>query len=208
VASWRVSRSRVDHVLNGIDRTQLPFAGKAAGYIAYQMSHHSIELWTFIVTTIGVVVGLAALFAGWLTIRDNAKTAKAAFWIMLRNLFTSYDDIHANFRPTGLWAVGEIGPPTPLDKGRTELYMGLFEYCDILLEEGLLDYHTFKESYAYRLRNLVTNKWVIQAKLIQHRQSWLAFINLCYRLGVPIADVPPLTAEEYSTRYPKGKEKR
>jgi hypothetical protein len=49
-----------------------------------QMSNHAIELWTFIVATIGVVAGLAALGFAWRTIReaqkqarDDAKTAKA-----------------------------------------------------------------------------------------------------------------------------------
>jgi hypothetical protein len=57
------------------------------------MSDHDIALWTFIITAIGVVVGLAVLSAAWLTIRDNAKKAKGQFWIMLRGVFVWYDDI-------------------------------------------------------------------------------------------------------------------
>jgi len=168
------------------------------------MSDHDIALWTFIITTVGVVVGLAALFAAWLTIRDNTKTAKAQFWIMLRGVFAWYDDIHANFRPGGKWSDPNTGPETALDMGRTELYMGLFEYCDTLLEQGLIDEHTFARSYKYRLQNLVSNQWVIVEKLRERREGWRAFINLCCRLHAQPPDVPELTVGERSELYSKG----
>jgi hypothetical protein len=167
------------------------------------MSEVTIAFWTLVITAIGVVVGLATLFAGWLTLRDSAKTGKAAFWIMLRNLFAWYDDIHVNFRPGGKWDRSEAAPESVSEMARIELYMGVFEYCDVLLEGKLLDEQTFKDSYAYRLSNLLTNKWVVDEKLIARRESWLAFINLCYRLEVPGIEVPPLTASEHSKRYPK-----
>ena len=62
----------------------------------------------------------------------------------------------------------------------------------------------FPEHYRYRLRNIVTNEWVKKVKLGVYRSEWLAFISLCYRLNVPIKDVPWLTADEQSTLYLKG----
>lgn len=176
------------------------------------MSDHAIGLWTFIITTIGVVAGLAALGAAWLAVReaqkqarDNAKTSTAQFWIMLRGIFASYDDIHANFRPGGKWCGSSTLPETAEDRGRTEVYMGLFEYCDRLLEERLIDKDAFANSYRYRLQNLVANRWVIEQKLSSRRKDWKAFINLCYRLGVTPPGIDPLTADEHSELYSKKK---
>jgi hypothetical protein len=171
-----------------------------------------ILLWTLIITALGVAAGLFALFFAWLAVseaqrqaRENAKMSKAQFWILLRGIFTSYDDIHANFRPDGDWHSDSELPSATADKGRTELYMGLFEYCDRLLEEGLIDKQAFAASYSYRLRNILTNPWVIEKKLKAHRRGWRGFINLCYRiLNEPIPDVPKLTAAEHSELYPKG----
>ncbi|MBV9390356.1 MAG: hypothetical protein JOY96_00540 [Verrucomicrobia bacterium] len=172
------------------------------------MSDHAIMLWTFIITMIGVMAGLAALGFAWRTIReaqnqarDNAKTAKAQFWIMLRGVFASYDDIHTNLRPSGNWYGSNTLPADSPDMGRTEIYMGLFEYCDRLLEERLIDKQAFADSYRYRLRNLLTNRWVIEQKLVARRKDWKAFINLCYRLDVPVPDVPRLTPTEHSELY-------
>jgi len=178
----------------------------AAGIQKKIMSDHAILLWTFIITTIGVVAGVAVLVATWLTIRDARRTAKAQFWTMLRGVFAWYDDIHCNFRPKGDWHGSSDLPKTAQDMGRTELYLGLFEYCDKLLEEQLLDSRDFKRWYWYRLTNVVANRWVIEQKLVAHRKDWRAFINLCYRLGVEMpSDVPRLTADERSELYPKGK---
>jgi hypothetical protein len=166
------------------------------------------------------VFGVIALVAAWLALveaqkqaRENAKTAKAQFWIMLREVFASYDDIHDNFRPEGNWFRAADLPKEPGDKGRTELYMGLFEYCDRLLEEELIDMEAFEAPYAYRLKNILENPWVIQAKLIDHRHGWRGFINLCYRLPKvlekkPIPGVGPLSEDEHSQLYPKRKASR
>jgi hypothetical protein len=176
------------------------------------MSDHAILLWTFLVTVIGVLAGLLALVVAWKTIRDaqkqardNARTGKTQFWIMLRGVFAWYDDVHASFRPGGKWH-GSGAPQTAEDMARIELYLGLFEYCDRLLEENLVDSQDFGRSYNYRLSNALKNRWVVGEKLVNRRKDWLRFINLCYRSHVEMpADVLPLKAEELSSLYSKGK---
>ena len=169
----------------------------------HPLSELTIAFWTLVFTVGGVVAGIAAFIIAWLTIRDNSKIAKAQFWIMLRGVFTQYDDIHCDFRPGGKWADPKVEPETALEMGRIELYMGLFEYCDRLLEGELIDLQEFSYSYKYRLRNLVGNEWVCTAKLSDHRKDWQFLISLCSRLNVSIPTVPPLSADERSSLYPK-----
>jgi hypothetical protein len=168
--------------------------------------------WTLIVTICAVMVGVGALFYAWRTVeeakkqaRENADYIKAQYWILLRGVFANYDDIHAKFRPTGAWhGASELSEDVE-DVARTELYMGLFEYCDKLLEKKLLDERDFPESYRYRLTNMLTNRWVRIEKLCKIRAGWLAFINLCYRVGIEIDGVGKLSPAEHSKLYPKGR---
>jgi len=111
-----------------------------------------------------VATFLAVLVAIW-QLRDTKKIAQAQFWLMLRGVMTQYDDIHANFRPRGKWHGSSTQPDTVNDWARTELYMGLLEYCDELLADGLLHQANFKTLHAYRTRNLLSNPRVVTYKL-------------------------------------------
>jgi hypothetical protein len=181
-----------------------------------------------IITLVGVAGGLFALVFTGITILDaqkqageNAAIFRAQFSILLRQVFTAYDDLHTNFRPGGPWHGPDKYPPLA-DWARIELYMGLFEHCDRLLKEGLIDEQEFAAAYGYRLKNLLTNDWVVKVKLESIRPGWKGFINLCYRLpevrekleelkkekkekGDELK-VVKLTDEEYSDLYPKRKE--
>ena len=87
--------------------------------------------------------------------------------------------------------------------------MGLFEYCDELLEKDFLDNTAFSRQYRYRVQNLLTNHWVVSQKLMAARPGWLGFINLCHRLEIrSIPTVKPLSAEEMAELYPTHRRKR
>jgi hypothetical protein len=75
--------------------------------------------------------------------------------------------------------------------------MGLFEHCERLLEDGLLDEATFESIYAYRLQNIVVNKRIREVKLIDRSEGWTDFLKLLYRFRHRIAKAVP---EE---RYPR-----
>jgi hypothetical protein len=175
------------------------------------VSEHDIIFWTLIVTTIGVAAGLGALIFAWKTIleaqkqaRENAKTAKAQFWILLRGIFALYDDVHAKLRPGGEWHDDreksynrDKGPKTAHDMARIEVYMGLFEYCYRLLQQGLLDEQTFSNSYKYRLKNLVNNRWISDIKLgTKLREDWKDFRDLLNQLKVEFLTKNSLTDKE------------
>lgn len=71
--------------------------------------------------------------------------------------------------------------------------MGLFEHCEIMLAEGLIDERTFREIYRYRLLNLVNNDWVRVEKLCKLRSGWQRLIALLRRMEVEF-DCPPTDA--------------
>jgi hypothetical protein len=72
--------------------------------------------------------------------KRSTEIARGQFMIMTRGVLTNYDDIHANFRPGGLWDWSKTrkGPETATEWARTELYMGTFEFCETMLEVGYL----------------------------------------------------------------------
>jgi hypothetical protein len=140
-----------------------------------------------LITTVATF--LAVLVAIW-QLRDTNKTVKGQFWLMLRSVMTQYDDIHANFRPRGKWHGSSTHPDTVSDWARTELYMGLLEYCDELIADGLLDKRHFKNWYEYRIRNLLSNPRVVTYKLHDNADGWQKFYILCKRISI---NIPPAT---------------
>ena len=72
--------------------------------------------------------------------------------------------------------------------------MGLFEHCEIMIEQGLIDEQTFQEIYRYRLFNLVSNEWVRINKLNAIPDGWKRFIALLNRMHVPYQSERPREA--------------
>jgi hypothetical protein len=155
------------------------------------MTEHTISLWTLTLTAAGIVIALASIFYAIKTLRDNGIIARAQFFATVRGLMAEYDDVHAKLRPEGAWAPpkGELyartGPGTPEDWARVELYMGLFEYCEVLLRRGLMQQEDFDRSFRYRLQNLTRNAVIVDAKLLSDlKVSWADFLLLCDRCRV------------------------
>ena len=181
----------------------------------WDMEDHSITWWTFIFTAVGVIAGLIVLYLTWKAVRDtriqtekNTETTKAEFLLQLRQAFASHVEAHINLRPEGIWHANKHEPSSVSDYAKIELYMGLFEYCDELLEKGFLDEASFSRQYLYRINNLLTNNFVINNKLIAARAGWLGFINLCYRLKAKIpCEVKRLSPQEVAEVYPARRKK-
>ena len=108
------------------------------------------------------------------------KTSRGQLWLQLRQLFTHYDEAHIKLRPNGEWYASD-SKPTDKDLPKVELYLGIFEHCERLLEEGLIDQATFESNYIYRLRNIVVNKRIRKTKLIGLWSGWKDFLRLLYR---------------------------
>lgn len=92
-------------------------------------------------------------------------------------LFFKHDVVHRRLRPRGVWTDGS-GPATPEEWAEVEPYMGLFEHCEVMLQQRLIDEKTFRETYAYRLNNLVANDTIRTEKLVRRARK---AGNVCLR---------------------------
>jgi len=142
-------------------------------------------------TLVGVLIGAISLAFGAFSLVLTTKTNRAKFWLELRGAFAKHDDVHRKLRPGGEWSESR-GPSNTDEYHQTEAYMGLFEHCEIMLSQDLIDEPTFREIYRYRLVNLVDNQWVRDEKLRLRPDGWKNFIALLKRMGVPYgSDNPP-----------------
>lgn len=137
------------------------------------------------ITVGGVIAAAISLMFTALTTWRTAKANRARFWLDLRDHFAQHDCVHRRLRPMGDWSKDD-GPKTNEEWASVEAYMGLFEHCEIMLEQRLIDEKTFREIYAYRLRNIVANDIIRQNKLIGHPYGWKRFLALLQRLKVKI----------------------
>ena len=111
------------------------------------------------------------------------RTNRAKFWLELRSAFAKHDDVHRKLRPGGEWA-NSAGPIKPEEYAQVEAYMGLFEHCEIMLSQKLIDEETFCEIYRYRLVNLLSNDWVRIEKVCRRSDGWRRFIDLLKRMKI------------------------
>jgi hypothetical protein len=138
------------------------------------------------VSLLGILLSLTAIVFTALTILRNTKVHRAQFWLDLRARFSAFDDVHQKLRPGGAWSGDGSGPVETEEWIRLEAYMGLFEHCNIMLNDGLIDEKTFEKIYAYRLRNIVKNRTIVDAKLKNEdrRKYWEEFAALLDRFGI------------------------
>lgn len=134
-------------------------------------------------TIVGVAIATCSLLSAALNLLVTARTNRAKFWLELRSAFSKHDDVHQALRPGGRWADGK-DPTTAEEYAQIEAYMGLFEHCEIMLSQRLVDEATFREIYQYRLRNLVANRWIREEKLCRRAASWKRLIALLERMQV------------------------
>lgn len=175
---------------------------------------------------LGVLVAALALIGSWRANKANAKAERARFWLELRRMFASHDNVHKKLRPGGEWAKpGKEDEPRRGSDDEADLiaYMGLFEHCEFMLQQKLIDEGTFKRIYAYRLNALLRNNSVkrklamhdSQGRFVRLREprdeegSWDALQKLlirCNKLELlkrgrlrhakQTSEPPPLTAEQ------------
>lgn len=136
-----------------------------------------------IATLIGVLIAVGSLAYSAMNLRLQAKTNRAKFWLDLRSAFEKHE-VHRKLRPGGEWN-HNTGPSTPDEYVQVEAYMGLFEHCEIMLSQRLIDESTFRDIYRYRLENLIRNDWVRVEKVCRRGEGWKNFIALLNRMEVP-----------------------
>ena len=135
-----------------------------------------------IATVIGVAIGAGSLVSAAINIMVTVRTNRAKFWMELRTAFGKHDEVHKKLRPGGEW-VNNAGPKNAEDFVQIEAYMGLFEHCEIMMAQKLIDQKTFHEIYDYRLKNLMANNWVRVEKIEKRGKYWKQFIKLLTRMS-------------------------
>lgn len=137
--------------------------------------------WANIATIAGVVLALLTLFYTAYQIRLSRKVNQATFWLELRKMFAEHNEVHLLLRG-GDWSSPNSGPRSRDEWAKVEAYMGLFEHCKLMLDDGLIDWKTFRDIYGYRVKNLVTNSVIVREKLILRNSGWEDFIQLVRKL--------------------------
>jgi hypothetical protein len=118
----------------------------------------------------------------------SSLTARAQFWLALRDQFSRHDKVHRKLRTGGEWAGKTGAPTTPEEWADLEAYMGLLEHCEAMLQDRLIDAATFRRIYEYRVENIIANPVIVEEKLRKRPEGWLLFHALLERLGLSISN--------------------
>jgi len=169
----------------------------------FTITDRSILVWTLFLTALGVMIAAIGILYAIKTLRENGAIAHAQFFVTLRDLMDNYGDIHVRLRPEGDWAriepnkYAHTGPSNKEEWMRVELYMGLFEFCEVLLKRGLMEQEDFNRSLLYRLNNLVKNAVIVETKLLSSlKADWKDFLDLCKRCDVPVPSLDEIKADK------------
>jgi len=138
--------------------------------------------WANLSTILGVIVGGLALVYSAIQLRISSRVSQAQFWLDLREMIADkHHEIHLQLR-NARWPNDDANFPTEEDWARLEAYMGLFEHCEKMLEQRLIDAPTFESIYGYRLERIVENPLIVREKLVGRRWGWGDFIRLLERV--------------------------
>jgi hypothetical protein len=139
-----------------------------------------------IATIVGVTIAAASLLYTAFNARLTLKTTRARFWLDLRDRFHRFDALHVKLSTNGEWNGSKGGPQSREEWIPVEAYMGLFEHCELMLEDGLLDAKTFRKIYRYRVSLILNNPTIVRAKLIDHAADWDDFLKLARRFELRV----------------------
>ena len=143
-----------------------------------------------IATIFGFILTILAISITAYQIYKNTRVNQAHFWLELEKMFATHDEVHLNLRPGGDWVETNSGPNNLEEWGKVEDYMRLFEHCKIMLKKKLIDRQTFESIYKYRLKNIVANECIVNAKLIDEKSSWADFIDLLEMFEIQYKTAP------------------
>lgn len=147
-----------------------------------------------IATLLGFPIGGCALFYTAYQIHSTLLVARGQFILELKNMLAVHKAVHERLRPKEMWhGVNGQLPSTAQEWCDLEEYMGFFEHCEILIQDGSLRLDHFQDMFAYRVRNIVSNPGIVKAKLESEREAWVLFLKLCDRIGVEVKSSNEMT---------------
>ncbi|MCZ2278338.1 MAG: hypothetical protein LC117_10460 [Bacteroidia bacterium] len=136
-----------------------------------------------LVTIIGLPLGIITLVIGILSIQQSKRIEQGKFLIELRNMFPMHNEVHFKLRPMGEWQTGKI-PKDNETWAKIDAYLGLFELCEILIQNETLTETHFIDQYKYRLENILRNKQIRTEKLVNEKPYWKTLLQLKERMKI------------------------
>jgi len=129
------------------------------------------------------------LFLGFLLtllqLRSSSNDSRAKFWLEIKTHFYRFEDVTSALRPDGKWE-NEI-PPNAESWSRIDEYLGMFEYCEMLLKRKIIDEDFFIVSYKVQLFNAMNHHQIIRKVMNPDEvEYWKTLLELCKRLGIVI----------------------
>lgn len=115
----------------------------------------------------------------------DSKIDRGTFWLELEKMFQRYDPLYMHLRFNGGdWCCQDrVGPSSPEEIAQLCDYLGLFEHCNILLEQKIIDFQTFESIYKTRVIGLLSNK-IIRENELKDRKKWSTFYQLLNKLDL------------------------
>lgn len=118
-----------------------------------------------------------------LQLRSSIKDSRAKFWLEVKTHFYEFDDVTTALRPGGKWVLNRIN--TSEEWSQVDEYLGMFEYCEMLLKRKVIDEKFFKTSYIVQLSNAMGHPQ-IKEKVKSEAAYWKTLFELCDRLGINV----------------------
>ncbi len=102
-------------------------------------------------------------------------------------MFAKHDPVHLNLKPGGERSDRISGPQNVKEWAELEDYLGLFEYCEIMIKSDLIDEKTFSDIFGYRLNNIIVYQTIVDAKFKGGTaEYWRKFEDLLERMHLEL----------------------
>lgn len=143
----------------------------------------SVDDWTAIFTGAQAIIMFIGFFLTILQLRSSRNDSRAQFWFKIKTHFYRFEDIATSLRPGGKWQY-KI-PPDAESWSRVDEYLGMFEYCEMLLKRNIIDEDFFKIEYRVQLSNAIGHPQ-INEKINNPNENeyWKTLFELCERLDI------------------------
>jgi hypothetical protein len=146
----------------------------------------TIELIANIVTIIGLPIAIISILFSLASLRQTKKIEEGKFLIELRRMFAQHDYVHFKLRNGGEWTAENNPIPNDHEEwAKIDSYLGLFELCEILIQNGSLAKEHFSSQYKYRLENLINSDQIV-LKIRNEREYWTNLLRIINRVAINI----------------------
>lgn len=139
------------------------------------------NLVTIILAVIGFGGTIFSIVRASRQLRESRRVTQGQFLLELSDHFRNFEGIHRSLLRT---KKGAIWAPPDDDWTSVVFYMGLFERCQVLLEDEALVLDEFERLYGYRLRLLV-NRGSVRDRYFSNASEalgWQDFIRIWKQL--------------------------